>query len=62
MIMALYMASFCLILAFVGNYSRGTGIILTIIGTALAVFADFKYTQLKQRIKKLEQKGGGSDA
>ncbi|MBE6965966.1 MAG: hypothetical protein E7441_08045 [Ruminococcaceae bacterium] len=62
MIMALYMASFCLVLAFEGSSSRGTGIILTLIGAALATFADFKYTQLKQRVEKLEQKGGDSDA
>lgn len=62
MIMALYMAGFCLILAFEGNCSRGTGTILTLIGTALAMFADFRYTQLKRRVEKIEQKGGGSDA
>ncbi|MBR2181357.1 MAG: hypothetical protein IJ949_05655 [Oscillospiraceae bacterium] len=56
MIMAVYAASFCLVLAFAGGCSRGTGIILTLIGAALAMFADFKYTQLKQRVKKLEQK------
>ena len=58
MIMALYMESFCLILAFTGNCSCGTSIVLTLIAAALAMFADFKYTQLKQRVKKLEQKGG----
>jgi hypothetical protein len=60
--MALYMASFCLVLAFAGDCSRGTGIVLTLTAAALAVFADFKYTQLKQRVEKLEQKGGGFDA
>ena len=62
MIVALYAASFCLALAFARGCSRGTDIVLVLIAAALAVFADFKYTQLKQRVEKLEQKGGGSDA
>lgn len=62
MIHAIYMANFCLILAFTGNCSQGMGVILTLIGSALAMFADFKYTKLKQRVEKIEQKGGGSDA
>ena len=60
--MLIYMSVFCMVLGYTTFANTNWGILCSIIASVLILVADWKYTELKDRIEKLEQKGGGSDA
>lgn len=59
--MLIYMSVFCMVLGYTTFANTNWGTLCCVVAAVLILVADGKYTQLKDRIEKLEKKGGGEE-